>query len=130
MRLALTVSRATDAPADRRLDGHVEELAGDELAQLGGHLAPVVVGLRAVHDRREGVDGLAGEEDVDLDEVVGLGPCRLVVEAGVALGPALQHVEEVEHDLGERQLVDELDPVGREVLHLRHAGPAVSGTGP
>src|ERR1019366_6654292 len=74
-----------DAPTDRRLDWHVEQLAGDQLAELGGHLAPVFVSLRAMHDGRERIDVLAREKHVDLDEVVGLEPGRLVVKARVAL---------------------------------------------
>ena len=91
--------------------------------QLLGHPPAVVVGLVAVHDRREGVDRHGVEQDVDLHEV-GRGVAgRLVVEAGVALGAALHLVEEVDDDLGQRQPVDELDPLGREVLDLLHLAP-------
>src|SRR5579863_405228 len=91
-----------DAPADRGLDGDVEELAGDELAQLLGHAPPVGVRLGAVHHRREGVHRHVVDEQVHLDQVGALVPLGLVVEAGVSLGPRLELVEEVHHHLGER----------------------------
>ena len=67
-------------------------------------------------DRRERVDGVAVQEDVDLDEVCGLLAVGLVVERRVALGARLQRVEEVEDDLGQRQRVADLDPVLAEVV--------------
>src|SRR5664280_996656 len=44
-----------DPASDRRLDGYVEHLAGDQLAQLFGHAPPVEVGLRPVDDGGERV---------------------------------------------------------------------------
>ena len=82
------------------------------------HLPSVDRRLLAVHDRAERVDRLAVQQDVDADEVARLVAQRLVVERGVAPRPRLQLVEEVEDDLGERQLVVDLDALGREVLHL------------
>ena len=70
-----------------------------------------------MHDRGERVDGLALEQDVDLDEVGGLVAVGLVVEAGVAAGAGLQLVEEVEDDLGERQRVAHLDALLGQVVH-------------
>ena len=64
------------------------------------------------------------DEQVDLDEVGGGVALGLVVETGVSLGPALQLVEEVDDHLGQRDHVDELDALRREVLHLDHLGPA------
>ena len=69
--LALGLDRlpGDDAPADRSLDRHVEQLARDQLAQLRRHLAAVLVRLVAVHDRGERVDRSGVEQHVDLREV-------------------------------------------------------------
>src|SRR3954464_6784245 len=84
-----------DAPADSGLDGDVEHLSRDQLAQPGRHLASVLCGLVTVHDRAEGVDGDGVQQDVDLDEVGRDVTRRLVVERGVPLGAPLELVEEV-----------------------------------
>ena len=68
--------------------------------------------------------GHAVEQHVDLGELGAPVAGGLVVEAGVPTGARLQLVEEVEHDLGQRDVVDELDPVLGEVLHLLHLAPA------
>ena len=87
---------------------------------LLGHAPAVGVGLGAVHDGREGVDRHVVDEQVDPHQV-GRGVAgRLVVEAGVALGPALQLVEEVHHHLGQGDPVDELEALGGQVLHRGH----------
>ncbi len=62
------------------------------------------------------------DQEVDLDQFRGQVPGRLVVEARVSLGPALQLIEEADHHLGEGDGVDELDPFRREVLHLHQLG--------
>src|SRR5205085_10842342 len=75
----------------------------------------------------EGVGRLAVEAEVDLDQVALLIAVGLVVEAGIALGAALELVEEVDDDLGQGHPVDELQPLGRQVLHLlRLAPPALA----
>src|SRR5437868_9453966 len=56
------------ARADRGLDGDVEELARNLLAQLLDEQAAAVVGEVAVDDERERVDGLSADGDVDADE--------------------------------------------------------------
>jgi hypothetical protein len=56
--LALGLDRLAgdDLAADRRLDRHVEHLARDQVSLSFSHMrAPVLVGLVAVHDRRERV---------------------------------------------------------------------------
>ena len=102
--LALGLDRLAGdhARADRGLDGYVEHLSWDELAQLRDHRLAVLVGAVAVHDRGEGVDRLAVEQDVDLHEVADLQVGGLVVQAGVAARDRLQLIEEVGDDLGER----------------------------
>ena len=92
-----------DLAADGGLDRHVEELARDELAQLLDQLAAAGVGLVAVDDQRQGVDGLAVDQDVELDQLGAARSRRAVVEAGVALGARLELVVEVGEDLGQRQ---------------------------
>src|SRR5580704_14276399 len=71
--LALGLDRLAghDAPADGRLNGHVEQLPRNELAQLLGHTTPVAVGRRAVHNGRERVTGRVVDEDVDPHQVGG-----------------------------------------------------------
>jgi hypothetical protein len=58
-----------------------------------------------VHDDRERVDAVAVDQEVDLDDVRGAVLLELVVHRGVAARDALELVEEVEDDLGQRQLV-------------------------
>src|SRR5207244_13016465 len=55
--------------ADRGLDGHLEELARDDRAQLLDERLALIVRLVAVDDDRQRVDGLAVEQDVELDEI-------------------------------------------------------------
>ncbi len=74
-------------------------------------------------DDRERVHRLTGDQNLDLHEVGGLVALELVVERRVAAGPALQSVEEVRDDLRERQVVRQLHPPRRDVLHP-HGDPA------
>ena len=71
-------------------------------------------------DRRERVDRLAVEQNVDPDQVGRPIVAWLIVERGVALGPGLELVEEVEHDLGEGQPVVQLGPFGRQIGQVAH----------
>src|SRR4051794_25576530 len=87
-----------DVRADRRLDRDVVLLARDLRAQLLGQHAPDVIGLVAMHDHRERIDGIAGEQHVELRQVRGAQPADLVVQGGVAAGARLQLVEEVQDD--------------------------------
>src|SRR5664280_562872 len=105
------------ARPDRSLDRHLELLARNEGLELLGHHHAVAVRLVLVHDRAERVNRVAVQEDVDLDKIRLQVAHRLVVERGVALGTGLERVEEVVHDLRERQRVVELDPVRGQVVH-------------
>ena len=58
------------------------------------------------------------EQDVDANEVGLLIPPRLVVERRVPPRPRLQLIEEVEHDLRERQHVVDLGTLGRQERHV------------
>src|SRR5215204_3075625 len=99
------------------LHGYFELLAWDQLFELLGQGAAALVGLVAVDDDGERVHGVAGDEDLDLHQVGGLVAEWLVVVGGVALCAALHGVEEVRDDLGQRHVVGELHPAGRDVLH-------------
>ena len=70
----------------------------------------------AVDDDGERVDRVAVHQDVELHQrrlpVAG----QVVVERRVAAGEGLEPVVEVEHDLGERELVGDEHPVRRPVL--------------
>ena len=78
-----------------------------------------------MHDRTEGVDRLAVQEDLHLDQVLGPVADGLVVERPVAPGPALELVEEVHDHLRQRQVVADLHPVLGEVVHLLHLAAAL-----
>ena len=67
---------------------------------------------------RERVDRLAGDQHVELDEVAVPVAGEVVVERGVAARDGLQPVVEIEHDLVERQLVDEHHALLGDVLEL------------
>ena len=68
-------------------------------------------------EHRERIDRVTREQDVELDERSGPHADELVVQGRVAAGARLQLVEEVEDDLGQRQVVGELDAVGAQVVH-------------
>src|SRR6185369_608950 len=75
-----------DPAADRRLDRHLVELAGDHAPELLGEDLALLVGFLAMDDHAEGVHGIAVQEDVELDHVRGAELQEIVVEGGVALG--------------------------------------------
>src|SRR6478752_4886258 len=58
-----------DLVADRRLDGHLVQLPRDQLLQLLRHLAAVLLRFVPVDNDAEGVDRVAVDEHVELDEV-------------------------------------------------------------
>src|SRR4051812_16048163 len=102
--------------ADRRLDGNVELLPRDRLAQALHQVAPLVVGGLLVHDQGKGVHLVAGEQHVELHQIRWPVLDRLVVQRRIALAPRLELVEEVEHDLGQWQVVLNLYACRREVV--------------
>ena len=80
-----------------------------------------------VGERREGVDRLPVEQDVELDEFRGLESRAVVVERGVSFRDALELVVEVEDDLREGHVEIDLHAVLRdECLVLHH--PALVDT--
>ena len=76
-------------------------------------------------DHRQRVHRLAGQQDVELDHVRRPQAQEVVVQRGVAAGARLQLVEEVEHDLGQRQVVGDLDALGRQPVHAVVHAPAL-----
>ena len=70
-----------------------------------------------MHDGRERVDGVAVQEDVDLDELRRLVVGELVVERCIAARRRFQAVKIVEDDFVERDVVDDHDAVRVEVVH-------------
>src|ERR1700733_11402697 len=106
-----------DFGPDRGLNRYLELLTRNELLEPGGHLVAVRRGRVLVHDGAERIDGLALQQDVDLDQCGFLLARLFVVEAGVAAGAGFQRVEEVEDDLAERHRVTQLDPFRRQVVH-------------
>ncbi len=116
----LDVLAGDDVRTDRGLDRDVVLLARDLLAHLRRDGPAAVLALHAVHDDRQRVDAVAVDQQVDLDDVRRPVFLELVVHRRVAARDALQLVEEVEDDLGQRDLVREhhLAPVVRHVeLH-------------
>src|SRR6266852_5830282 len=103
------------AAADGRLDGDFIELPRNDPAELLGQALALLVGLVPVHDHRQGVHGIAVEQDVELDHVRLAELEEVVVEGGVALGDRLELVVEVHHDLGEREVELDVAPLA-EVL--------------
>ena len=83
-----------------------------------------MVGIVLVHDRRQRIHRLAVDQDLQLLQLIGAVFEELVIQRGVAARAALELVEEVDDDLGERDFVIELDPVrGRVFLALVDAAP-------
>src|SRR3954451_24224208 len=66
--------------ADRRLDGNVELLPRDRLAQALHQVPPLIVGSLLVNDQRQSIDLVAGEQHVELHQVGRTLLDRLVVE--------------------------------------------------
>ena len=71
-----------------------------------------------VQDERESVDRLAGDEHVELYKLALLIAGQMIIERGVAFRDRFQAVVKIEHDLVERQLVNEHHAVGRDVFEL------------
>src|SRR5580704_17333988 len=71
-----------DAPADRGLDGDLEELARDQVFQPLAQRPAAALGLVLVHDDAERIDRLAIHQDGELHQLALLVAHHLVVEAG------------------------------------------------
>src|SRR5215203_2435394 len=113
------------ALAHRGLHWHLELLAWDQLFELLDECAAALVGLIAVDDDRECVHSVTRDKDLDLHQIGRLVAKRLVVVGGVALCATLHGIEEIRDDLGQRQVVGELHPAGRDVLHPDRDAPSL-----
>ena len=107
-----------DLAADGGLHRHVEELAGDEGAEALDQRPALGLRVGRVRDEREGIDGGAGDEDVQLDELGGEVVRQAVVEAGIALGRRFELVVKIEDDLRKRDLVLQHDAGVTDGLRL------------
>ena len=98
---------ADDLAADGGLQGDLEEVAVDLLLELLQEVPAAALGLAAVDDEAQGLDGVAVHEDVHLHQLADLEAGDPVVDGAVAGGDRLQLVEEVVDDLREGELVFE-----------------------
>ena len=103
--------------ADGRLNRDIVHLARNDFTHLGRDFPAAVLRLRSVHDHRKRVDFIAVDQHVDLDDVRRAILLELVIHRSVAARDGLQPIEEVEHDLGHRDLVRELN-LPAVVLHV------------
>ena len=71
-----------------------------------------------MHDKRKRVHLVARKQDIELDELGGAILVELIVERGIALGAALELIEEVQDELRERHIKAHLDRFAREVNHV------------
>src|SRR4051812_29281142 len=107
-----------DLAADGGLEGDLEEVLVDLLLEADEELSAAGLGLGLVDDDAEGIDAVAVDEDVHLDQLAGAEADQVVVHRPVPLGRALELVVEVVDHLGEGDLVGEDDAVGADVLLL------------
>src|SRR6185503_15809883 len=107
-----------DPAADRGLYRDLVELAGDHRAQLLGEGLALLVGLLAVDDDGERVHRVPVEQDVELDHVGGPELEEVVIERGVALGDRLEPIVEVDHDLAQREVELDVDPLAHVLERL------------
>lgn len=91
-----------NAGADGGLEGNFEVLAGDDFFEFLGDFAADTVRFGAMTHNRKGVNLLAGDEEVDTDEVFSAVVGEFVVEAGVARGGRFELVVKVGEEVGHR----------------------------
>ena len=107
-----------DPAADGRLDGHLELVAVDLAFELSHQLSAPPVGVGTMDDHGEGIDPLAGHQDVQPAKVAGAVADQVVIHRAVAARGALELVVEVVNHLRQRQFVGQDGPRGREILGL------------
>ena len=110
-----------DLPTDGCLDRHVEHLPRDQFLHFLHQLAALVGGVVAVDDQGEGVDLLAIDQHVETNQVGRLETIEAVVQGSIAAAGGLEAIEEVEHHLVHRQVVDHLHLAAEEVHVALHA---------
>lgn len=106
------------------LNSDVELLTRYQLLELLTHAASESDGVVDMGEGREGVDALAVEENIELDELRLTEVVDMVVEGGIAFGDALELVVEVNDDFPERHVEDKLHTVARDIF-LLHELPAL-----
>src|SRR5690606_10428607 len=99
------------------LDGNIEHLPRDQILHLLDQLAPLVGGVVAVHDQRQGVDLLVVDQDIQPHQLGRLEAVEGVIQGSIAAADRLQSVEEVEYHLVHRQIVADLH-LGSEEDHV------------
>src|SRR5690606_22081965 len=99
------------------LDGNIEHLPRDQILHLLDQLAPLVGGVVAVHDQRQGVDLLVVDQDIQPHQLGRLEAVEGVIQGSIAAADRLQSVEEVEYHLVHRQIVADLH-LGAEEDHV------------
>ena len=65
----LDVGACKDACAHSRLDGHLEELLGDDALELDCQVMTQLVGLVFMDDKAQRVNRVACQQDVELDQL-------------------------------------------------------------
>jgi len=79
------------------------------------------IGAVLVYDDRERIDRVAVDQDIKLHQRSGLKMAEIVVEGGIAATGRFETVEEIQHHLGQRQIVLQRHGVGEELHFLLHA---------
>src|SRR5262249_7848064 len=109
-----------DPAADRCLDGDGKELSRYQFPQPLAQGAAAALGLLPVYNDRQRVDRLTVDKDVHQHEIAFAIIVELVVEAGIAAAYRFETVVKIEHDLVQRQTIDQHRPVagiGQVELH-------------
>ena len=107
-----------DVAADGGLNGDFELLARNQFAETRSEFAAALVGLFAMADERQRVDGLAGNQNVELDQIGFAITGEMVIERSVSARNAFQAVVEIENDFVERHFVSEHYARGREIFEI------------
>jgi hypothetical protein len=96
-----------DLAADGRLQRDLEQMPVDLLLQSDQQLPAALLGMVAVHDHAQGVDAVAVDEDVHLDQIAGAEADQIVVHRAVAARGALEAVVKIVNHLRQRHLVNQ-----------------------
>ena len=91
-------------PADRRLNGDFKHLACNVFLEFFDNRRCARVRLFGMHDKRQRVDHLAVQQNIELDEVGLAVADELVIKRGITLCARFQRIKEVKDNLIERQL--------------------------
>ena len=114
-----------DLGADGGLNRYIELLARNQFLELLAHLAADIIGMIDVSQRRQRIDRLAVEQNVELRELAGLISRLVVVERRIAARYALELVVKIEHDFGQRHIEIDLDAVLRDIYLIEQRASLV-----